>query len=122
MSNDWKRRLGYREDYDENNRTVKQEDVGFNGKTYWVSTVDLGLDHSFGYGPPLYFETMVFERVNGQVDYSERYCNRYPTRHDALNGHNRLVDALNNGNIKVDEYGSFELEGGQSQCTQQSGK
>lgn len=29
---------------------------------YWVSTIFLGLDHSFGPGPPLLFETMVFRR------------------------------------------------------------
>lgn len=29
---------------------------------YWVSTVFLGLDHSYGTGPPLLFETMVFPR------------------------------------------------------------
>lgn len=29
---------------------------------YWISTVFLGIDHSFGQGPPLVFETMVFRR------------------------------------------------------------
>ena len=28
---------------------------------YWVSTVFLGLDHNWGVGPPLIFETMVFK-------------------------------------------------------------
>jgi hypothetical protein len=37
-------------------RIVRQEDVG----PYWVSTVFLGLDHSFGRGRPLLFETMIF--------------------------------------------------------------
>jgi len=32
-----------------------------NGKEYYVSTVFLGLDRQHGDGPPLLFETMVFE-------------------------------------------------------------
>ena len=31
-----------------------------NRKKKWVSTVFLGLDHQFGDGPPLLFETMIF--------------------------------------------------------------
>ena len=27
---------------------------------YWISTVFLGLDHSFHHGPPVLFETMIF--------------------------------------------------------------
>lgn len=39
-------------------RVVAQETIG----KYWVSTVFLGLDHRFGdSGPPLLFETMVFD-------------------------------------------------------------
>lgn len=37
---------------------IKQETLP-NG--YWISTVFLGLDHNFGKGLPLLFETMVFE-------------------------------------------------------------
>lgn len=40
------------------NKIVKQEGV----KDLWVSTVFLGLDHSFGGGPPILFETMIFNR------------------------------------------------------------
>src|SRR5687767_12387471 len=36
-----------------------------------VSTVFLGLDHSFGYGPPLLFETMVF---GGPLDQEQERC------------------------------------------------
>jgi hypothetical protein len=51
-----------------------------------VSTVFLGLDHSFfGHGPPMLFETMVF--VNGSsVD-----CERYATWDEAEAGHARWV-------------------------------
>lgn len=46
-----------------------------------VSTVFLGLDHSFGDGPPLLFETMIF---GGPRD---GYQDRYPTWGEAEKGH-----------------------------------
>jgi hypothetical protein len=46
-----------------------------------ISTVFLGLDHSWGGGPPLIFETMVF---GGPHD---GYQERYSTRTEALMGH-----------------------------------
>lgn len=36
-----------------------------------VSTIFLGVDHSFGYGPPLLFETMIFD-LDGDQSYQER--------------------------------------------------
>lgn len=55
----------------------------------WVSTVWLGLDHSFGFRPgrPLIFETMVF---GSQDEMSELDCERYSTEADALVGHEKL--------------------------------
>jgi len=50
-----------------------------------VSTVFLGLDHGFGHGPPLLFETMVF--VNG----SSEGMARYATWDEAVEGHQRMV-------------------------------
>jgi hypothetical protein len=51
-----------------------------------VSTVFLGLDHSFGgHGPPLLFETMVFR--DGHGDECEQYC----TWAEAETGHQRWV-------------------------------
>jgi hypothetical protein len=52
-----------------------------------VSTVFLGLDHRYGDGPPLLFETMVFR------DGEEEACDRYTTRAEALAGHARIVAA-----------------------------
>jgi len=46
-----------------------------------VSTVFLGLDHSFCFGPPLLWETMIF---GGEHD---GYQERYSTRQQALDGH-----------------------------------
>lgn len=53
-----------------------------------VSTVFLGLDHQYGNGPPLLFETMVF---GGSFNYEMR---RYSTRAEALAGHARVVRDL----------------------------
>lgn len=52
-----------------------------------VSTVFLGVDHSYTKeGPPVLYETMVFGC--GQLDgYQERYC----TRQEALEGHEYVV-------------------------------
>ncbi len=52
-----------------------------------VSTVFLGLDHSFGVGPPLLFETMVFNDYgdNGRQE-------RYSTWEEAEAGHARIVE------------------------------
>lgn len=49
-----------------------------------VSTVFLGLDHSFGSGPPLLFETMVFGgKLDGEMD-------RYHTWQEAETGHEAM--------------------------------
>lgn len=59
---------------------------------YWISTVWLGIDHSFGSGPPVIFETMVFatsedmESLGPDLD-MERYC----TEEQARVGHEAMV-------------------------------
>src|SRR6266852_1234578 len=50
-----------------------------------VSTVFLGLDHSFDQGPPLLFETMIF---GGKHSYFQE---RYTTWEQAEEGHKRAV-------------------------------
>lgn len=54
----------------------------------WVSTVWLGLDHSFGDGPPLIFETMVFEN---RANLNDLDMERYSTEAEAVAGHERMV-------------------------------
>ena len=50
-----------------------------------VSTVFLGLNHRFGDGPPLLFETLVFGGpLDGEMD-------RYSTWDEAVAGHNAIV-------------------------------
>lgn len=56
-----------------------------------ISTVFLGLDHSFGEGPPLIFETMIF---GGAYD---QFQDRYTTWKQAEAGHKRVVAALRAG-------------------------
>lgn len=53
---------------------------------YHVSTVYLGLDHGWGDGPPLIFETMIFG--SGALDND---CDRYSTREQALAGHEAAI-------------------------------
>ena len=58
---------------------------------YRVSTVFLGMDHSFapGDGPPVLFETMIFAPV-GDHEAMDRYC----TWEEAEAGHARMLQGL----------------------------
>lgn len=71
----------------------------------WISTVWLGLNHQYGSGPPLIFETMVFPRKGPSVSISqyltdphsgdhwqELGCWRYATEEQALVGHQRIAE------------------------------
>lgn len=62
---------------------VKQTFLG--GGYIKISTICLGIDHSFGDGPPVIFEDAVL--YGGAVDVRERYC----TLEEALEGHEKLV-------------------------------
>jgi len=54
---------------------------------FWVSTVFLGLDHSFGEGPPLLFETMVFSEDGETIGRLDRYA----TWDEAAAGHELMI-------------------------------
>jgi hypothetical protein len=56
-----------------------------------VSTVFLMIDHNWGDGPPVLFETMVFGPDMGEP------CWRYTTWDKAKAGHDRVVAALKAG-------------------------
>lgn len=62
-----------------------------------VSTVWLGLDHQFGAGPPLIFETMVF---GGDLDGEQE---RYSTEAEARTGHAAMVARV--GRLRVSQGG-----------------
>jgi hypothetical protein len=69
-----------------------------------VSTVFLGLDHSFGDdGPPILFETMVF---GGDED--ERQW-RYSTWSDAEAGHNVVVKRLRKRYLKASKNTQVDI-------------
>ena len=59
-----------------------------------ISTVFLGLDHNYGEGPPLIFETMVFGSEN---DSSDLDMDRYSTEEQALAGHKTMVEKWRKG-------------------------
>lgn len=64
-------------------RIVRQEDLP-GGR--WLSTVFLGLDHSFSSdGPPELFETRLFG-----PDHTDLRCERWSTWDEALVGHERV--------------------------------
>lgn len=52
-----------------------------------VSTVWLGINHNWGDGPPLIFETMIFPRSEIPA-----YCVRYSTYAEAEHGHEVAVE------------------------------
>jgi len=55
-----------------------------------VSTIFLGIDHQFGDGPPLLFETMVFGSEHDQ------YTDRYSTWEEAEAGHKQMCEKVFN--------------------------
>jgi hypothetical protein len=63
-------------------RNVAQEVVDYHSR---ISTVFLGLDHNFGSGPPLLFESLIF---GGPLGDEQR---RYSTYDEAERGHAELV-------------------------------
>ena len=70
---------------DKDNRRVARTDLADNT---FVSTVFLGLDHQYGEGPPLIFETMVFARGEDVLTW------RYSTWAEAEAGHARAVELV----------------------------
>lgn len=67
-------------------RKVARDKVG----KVTVSTVFIGIDHNFGEGPPLLFETMIFNDGGEHDQYQERYS----TRQEALAGHIKALRLL----------------------------
>jgi len=70
---------------------------------FFVSTVFLGLNHQYSPGkPPLWFETMIFDRWKGDYNcvtghpnqFIDLYVDRYTTREEALLGHQEAIEWL----------------------------
>lgn len=85
--------LNWSRAYENADRHVGSTTIGH----LWVSTVYLGLDHSFGGGPPLIFETMVFDHSDGETSSTDLYCERWSTEAEALAGHNAVVERIIKG-------------------------
>lgn len=57
----------------------------------YVSTVFLGLNHAYNDGPPVLWETMVFD-LPKEGEWQERYT----SREDAIKGHEEMVQRVKN--------------------------
>lgn len=80
----FKKKCGLREDFDFENRFHLVDII----KDYRVSTVDIGIDMSFGIGEPIYYETMIFDdTIGGSTGYMERYS----TEEQARIGHQEAI-------------------------------
>lgn len=73
--------------FEKANRRVARTDT----KNGQISTVFLGVDHSFGDGPPLLFETLVF---GGTLNDEQE---RYSTWDEAVAGHKKMVERVEAG-------------------------
>ncbi len=71
-------------------KAVKQDHVD----DVFVSTVFLGLDHSWSNKGLILWETMIFGGINDQ------YQERYNSYEDALEGHQRAIDLIKQENGK----------------------
>jgi hypothetical protein len=71
-------------------RVVRQDHID----GHFVSTIRLGLDHSFLGGPPLIFETMIFDQREDANSYAHVYCERYTSEDAARVGHDRAIEWL----------------------------
>lgn len=70
-------------------RRVGRDTVG----RFLISTVFLGLDHNFGEGPPVLFETMIFE-LETEGPLADLFMARYCDWDEAKAGHDRVVEKV----------------------------
>jgi len=88
----------YQEWYKIHGDTVaKSNFLDASGKQIIVSTVFLGLDHSYNSKVPVLWETMIFGGEHDQ--YQRRYTNFY----DSLEGHNESIDLACSKTVLKDE-------------------
>ncbi|MBQ3142324.1 MAG: hypothetical protein IJB82_02330 [Bacilli bacterium] len=87
-------KYGFRKDFNPKKRLDLKTQVG----DYEISTVDLGIDHSFGFGKPLYYETMIFikadnfnDRFFSKKNIFENFQERYSTEEEAKLGHQLAI-------------------------------
>jgi hypothetical protein len=74
------------------------------GKRVEVSTVFLGLDHNWGDGAPILWETLVF---GGE---SDGYMERYSSWDEAVRGHKEIVENLGGEFEMPKDFGLDDLK------------
>jgi hypothetical protein len=84
-------------------RTV--EVTRLSDKNLFVSTVFLGINHSFHLeGTPILFETMIFPlKEGGEIWSEDLYCCRYATYQEAKDGHAETLKAIHDGTLPKSE-------------------
>jgi hypothetical protein len=80
-------------------RILKQDTIG----NVQISTVFLGMNYNFGYGPPVLWETMIFGGVH------DRYQGRYTSREGALEGHAMAIMVVEGLNSTYPEQGDDDV-------------
>lgn len=90
---EFKKKAGFREDFDFEHRFHLIDIIG----GYRISTVDIGVDMSFGSGKPIYYETMIF---NDKNDTTIGYMERYSTEKQARLGHQEAIQYVKEVFIK----------------------
>lgn len=78
-------------------KIIKQESY----KGYFVSTVFIPIDLSFGEGEPVHFETMIFpaDKRGGIRDFLEKWCERTTTYEKALEVHEKAKEVIDKGDF-----------------------
>lgn len=77
-------------------RIIGRDEFKIDDQTIKVSTVFLGLNHSFTPSYELWFETMIFGGIN------DGWQDRYSTREQALIGHQKALE-LAKKNEKIED-------------------
>jgi len=97
--------FGFRKDYDPYNKFHLKTEVEYKGKSYIVSTVDLGINHSFIEGVELYYETMIFKNSEnikerwGDGNPFEYFQERYSTENEARKRHEEIVEIFKSNKV-----------------------
>ncbi len=94
---------------------LKQETI--NG--LFVSTVFLGIDHSWGNGPSVLWETMIFGNADDERD---QYQERYTSEEDALRGHALVVAAIERGGGFYDQLEAGDESDGPDEYPEKLGR
>lgn len=97
IPDDWYDKNKYGDKFLDKWRTAQRVGRTRIGDRFTVSTVWLSIDHRFGDGPPLIFETMVFGEPYDQE------LQRYSSEEEAMRGHLAVVERLRSGQQPFEE-------------------